>query len=150
MYVFNFSSDLVAPERKYSDSYSANQTDSSDEMQVSASAARPVYRHYRNNVANTVLSLAMGVIFAGVACIALGHFLGMKCLNIIFLKIQHKLTLANYLGVHDAEQTAGEMMEALKRLQMENIQLQSRLTHLSRGITFININIINYVFNSAK
>lgn len=42
-----------------------------------------------------------------------------------------------YLGVHDAQQTAGEMMEALQRLRMENIQLQSRLSHLSRGIVFI-------------
>ena len=73
---FNFRSDLVVPDKKYSDICSSSMADSSDEMQVAVNTSKPVYRHYRNNVANTVLSLAMGVIFAGVACIALGHFLG--------------------------------------------------------------------------
>lgn len=68
---------MVSTEANCSYSYSPSTEGSNDdEMQVSANPTKPVYRHYRNNVANTVLSLAMGVIFAGVACIALGHFLG--------------------------------------------------------------------------
>jgi len=53
-------------------------------MQVAVNTTKKpaVYRHYRNNVANTVLSLAMGFMFAGVACIALGHFLG-ECSAIV-------------------------------------------------------------------
>lgn len=74
--VFICFSDLVVPDRKYYSSISSSDVSNNEQLQVDVNPKRPVYRHYRNNVTNTVLSLAMGVIFAGVACIALGHFLG--------------------------------------------------------------------------
>ncbi|KAL0271463.1 UNVERIFIED_CONTAM: hypothetical protein PYX00_008550 [Menopon gallinae] len=106
------SSDFMIPDGNYySNVQSMDYKKSDNEMQVTEYHGAPVYRHYRNNVANTVLSLAMGIIFTGVACIAIGHF----------------------LGVHDAQHTAGEMMATLKRLQMENVLLHTRLAQLSRA-----------------
>lgn len=60
----------------YSNVQSIQYKNSENDMQVTEYDGAPVYRHYRNNVANTMLSMAMGIIFTGVACIAIGHFLG--------------------------------------------------------------------------
>ncbi|KAK6643890.1 hypothetical protein RUM43_000155 [Polyplax serrata] len=90
-----------------SESKKLNKINYGFKLAVCNKRASAVDQQGQNFFKNTALSLCLGVFFASIACIAIGHFLG---------------------GPNASDTISEDLLETVKRLQSENAELQSRLS----------------------